>query len=561
MENLLAMQVVKELEFTPEPGFALLDRSVNQFGSRSAIDFMGRKWTYKQLGNLVGQAAAGLQKLGVSKGVNVGLCMPNCPYFVIMYHAILKTGGTVVNFNPLYTEREIEMHARDGDVSIMVTLDLAMIQKTIVGLVIAGKFRQVVVCSMAAALPWRKSVLFRLFKAKELASLPEDEAFIRFEDLIAGQHKLVQVAIDPLVDVAVLQFTGGTTGTPKAAILTHANITVIVRQARMVLSSLKQGEERFMAALPFFHVFGMTSVMNVGIDAAAELVMLPRPEIKTLMDTINRTKPTIFSGVPTLFTSICAAIEEADMKKEYGKSALDSVKYFISGGAPIAAEVLDRFERISHNEILEGYGLSETASIVSFNVTGAVKRGSVGKALPGTIIEIRDIDDPSKILSRGERGEICVRGPQVMRGYYRQPEETAEVFVDGALRTGDVGILDEDGYLTIVDRIKDLIICSGYNIYPRVIEEAAYQHQAVQDAIAIGVPDEYRGQAPKLYVSLRPGMMATEPELKEFLSVLLNKLEIPRAIEIRASLPKTMVGKLSKKDLIAEMAAQRESPL
>jgi long-chain acyl-CoA synthetase len=293
--------------------------------------------------------------------------------------------------------------------------------------------------------------------------------------------------------------------------------------------------------------------MNLGLSIGGELLLLPRLDLKLLMRTIYRCRPTVMPGVPTLFTAISNAAEAA------GKTDLRFIKFCISGGAPLAAEVLNRFERISHCPILEGYGLSETSPVICCNLLGATKRGSVGPALPGTTIEIRDPANPSTLLPQGERGEICVRGPQVMQGYYHQPAETALVFTDGALRTGDIGYLDEDGYLFIVDRIKDLIICSGYNVYPRTIEEAAYRHPAVQDAIAIGIPDKYRGQAPKLFVTLRAGEHATGPEILSFLAERLNKIELPNTVEIRDSLPKTLVGKLSKKELVAEETALYKS--
>ncbi len=543
---------MKDFDFSPAPVGDILDQAVRRFGPRPAMDFFGQRTSYAQLGRLVERAAAGLQELGAGPGVNVGLCLPNCPYFVVMYYAILKAGGTVVNFNPLYTAHEIQAQVRDAQVQIIVSLDLAMIHDKIAPLAEAGVLRHVVVCSMAAALPWRKGILFRLFKANDIVKVKTGGAYVRFEQLIARTRTLAPVAIDPGRDIAVLQFTGGTTGTPKAAMLTHANVGVNVAQVRAVIPPVSLGAERFLAVLPFFHVFAMTAIMNLGLDIGAELVLLPRAEIKPLMATIRRTRPTLLPGVPTLFTAISNAAEAA---KGFD---LSFIKFCISGGAPISAEVMDRFERISHSIIIEGYGLSETSPVVTFNVPGAVKRGSVGPAVPGTTIEIRDRTDPTVLLAQGERGEICVRGPQVMRGYYRKPDDTRATFVDGSLRTGDIGYLDEDGYLFIVDRIKDLILCGGYNVYPRVIEEAAYQHPAVQDAIAIGVPDKYRGQAPKLYVSLRPGQSATEAEILKFLATILNKIEIPKTLVIRASLPKTMVGKLSKKELVAEEAAHQQ---
>jgi long-chain acyl-CoA synthetase len=535
-----------------EPAFTLLDTAVRHFSANIALDFLGRRYSYAELGRLTNRAAAGLQKLGVAKGVKVGLCLPNCPYFVIMYYAILKTGGTVVNFNPLYTEDEIAAQASETETSLIVSLDVVAIQAKIARLAERGHFSRVIVCSLTAAMPLVKGQLFRLLKRQELASVPQNAPYMTFETLIAGADPLVAVRIDPAHDIAVLQNTGGTTGLPKAAMLTHTNILANVGQARATIDGLQEGQERILAVLPFFHVFAMTAVMNFGLAIGAELLLLPRMDLKLLMRTLRRRRPTLLPGVPTLFTALCNATETAR------QSDLGSIKFGISGGAPIAGETIDRFERLARRPILEGYGLSEASPVVSFNRAGASRRGSVGQAVAGTVIEIRNPDHPEEILPQGAHGEICVRGPQVMRGYYKRPTETAQVFVEGALRTGDIGYLDADGYLFIVDRIKDLIFCSGYNVYPRVIEEAAYQHTAVQDAVAIGVPDEYRGQSPKLFVTLRPGASATAPEILAFLQEHLNKIECPKSVEIRDSLPKTLVGKLSKKELVAEELKRAE---
>ncbi|HEY1856454.1 long-chain-fatty-acid--CoA ligase [Acidocella sp.] len=529
-----------------EPAFTLLDTAVRHYSANIALDFLGRRTTYAELGRLTERAAAGLQRLGVAKGVKVGLCLPNCPYFVIMYYAILKAGGTVVNFNPLYTDNEIAAQASETETSLIVSLDVVAIHAKIARLAAQGRFSRVIVCSMTAALPLVKGQLFRLLKRQELASVPQAAPYMTFETLIAGTDRLVPVHLDPAHDIAVLQSTGGTTGVPKAAMLTHTNVTANVRQVLASMAGLQQGQERFLAVLPFFHVFAMTAVMNFGLAIGAELVLLPRLDMKLMMQTLRRRRPTLLPGVPTLFTALCNAAETTP------KSDLSCIKFGISGGAPIASETIDRFERLAQRPILEGYGLSETSPVVSFNLAGAIRRGSVGQAVPGTVIEIRNPDRPEEILPQGTHGEICVRGPQVMRGYYKRPAETAQVFVEGALRTGDIGYLDADGYLFIVDRIKDLILCGGYNVYPRVIEEAAYQHPAVQDAVAIGVPDEYRGQSPKLFVTLRAGASATAAEILIFLNQHLNKIECPRTVEIRDSLPKTLVGKLSKKELVAE---------
>ena len=532
------------------PAYAMLDEAAAKFATRPCIDFLGKSYTYAQIGDLATRAAAGLQRLGVKKGDKIGLCLPNTPYFVVMYYAILKAGATVVNFNPLYTEKEIENQAADAGVDIIVSIDLALIHDKIGKLAAKNVFKTVIMCSMAAALPMVKATLFRVVKKKELAAVPNHAPFIRFETLTAGTEAPKPVQIDPDQDIATLQFTGGTTGIPKAAMLTHTNITANVQQILFAGPKLEEGRERIMGILPFFHVFAMTSVMNLGLTIGAELLLLPRLDLKLLMSTIAKRRPTIMPGVPTLYTAVSNAAEAAKI------TDMSYIKFCISGGAPIANEVAERFERISNCHILEGYGLSETSPVVTATPPGEVKRGAVGRALPATTIEIRDPESPETILPQGERGEICIRGPQVMRGYYNRPADTEAVFIDGALRTGDIGYLDPDGYLTIVDRIKDLILCGGYNVYPRIIEEAAYLHPAVQDAIAITIPDPYRGQAPKLFVTLRPATRATAADIKTFLTEHLNKIEIPKEVEIRATLPKTMVGKLSKKELVAEEAAK-----
>lgn len=552
MDGLAAGKVTKSLEFTPESAFAMLDAAVRRHGDRPAVDFLGRRWNWAEIGRLTDRAAAGLQKIGVTKGAKIGLCLPNTPYSIILYHAILKAGGTVVNFNPLYTGKEIEKLAIETGTAIMASLDIAMIHGKMAELVTRRVFKRVIVCSMTDVLPWPKRVLFRLFRGRQLARVPHRAPYISFAGLIAGAARPAPVTIDPERDIAVLQFTGGTTGIAKAAMLSHGNITINVQQILSAGPDFALGRERIIGVLPFFHVFAMTGVMNLGIAVGAELILFPRMDLQQLMRAIFRRRPTILPGVPTLFAAIASAAEAAGKK-------LDFIKFCVCGGAAIAAESAARFERVAHCEILEGYGLSETSPVVTLNPPGAAKSGSVGLALPGTTVEIRDLENPAIVVPPGCRGEVCIRGPQVMQGYYGNGQDNADAFVEGAFRTGDVGVLDEDGYLFIVDRIKDMIICGGYKVYPRSIEEAAYLNPGVQDAIAIAVPDDYRGQAAKLFLTLRPGSTATAETVKQFLAEHLSKIEMPREIEIRDSLPRTLVGKLSKKELVAEEAA-RQTP-
>ena len=528
----------------------LLAGSVARHGKRPAMDFLGRRWTYAELGALVARATRGLQDMGVGPGVKVGLCLPNTPYYVIFHYATLKAGGTVVNFNPLYVERELAHQVADSGASIMVTLDLEAVYRRVANVAEASGLRRIVVCPMAGILPPAKALLFRALKRRDVAAIPHDARHVRFAAVIASAVPPAPVAIDPARDVAVLQYTGGTTGVPKGAMLTHANLTANCCQVRRHWSAARPGEERMLAVLPFFHVFAMTSVLNYGISLGAEIVMLPRFELKQALATIAARRITILQAVPTIYTAIIAAAERR-------KLALGSIRFSVSGGAPLPPEVWARFTELTGCKLVEGYGLTEASPVVACNPPdGVAKRGSVGMALAGTTIEIRHPADPTRRLAEGERGEVCVRGPQVMAGYLNRPTDTQAVFVNGALRTGDIGYLDEDGYLFLVDRIKDVILCGGYNVYPRVLEDALYQHPAVLEATVIGVPDAYRGQAPKAFVVLRPGHSATGDELQAFLGGYVSKIELPRAVEIRDSLPKTMIGKLSKKELVAEEAAR-----
>ncbi|MES2497306.1 MAG: long-chain fatty acid--CoA ligase [Pseudomonadota bacterium] len=533
----------------------LIEAAVRDHGERTAIDFLGRHWTYAQIGALVDRAAAGLQAMGVGPGVRFGLCLPNTPYFVVLYFAALRCGATIVNFNPLYVEHELKHQIQDSGTTFMAVIDVASIHAKVAAVAQESGLQKIIVCPMAPILPPLLSIAYRLFKRGEIAKWPRDGRHVAFSAVTdsAAPASFRPVAVSP-DDVAVLQYTGGTTGVPKGAMLSHANLTA--NSSQMVLHVGQRPtdkQDRLMGVLPMFHVFALTTVLNYSIDTAAEMILLPRFELKQFLKTAKRTRPTKLLAVPTMLTAINKAAAERPIHFE-------DLDFCVSGGAPLPFDVRSEFERLTGARVVEGYGLSETSPILTCNpVFGEVKDNSAGPAFPGTILEIRDLEDPHKILSIGERGEVCARGPQVMKGYWNKPEETEKVFIDGAIRTGDVGYLDEDGYLFLVDRIKDVIIAGGYNVYPRVIEEALYEHPAILEAVVIGVPDEYRGQAPKAFVVLRPGQQASVDELFDFLKSRISKIEIPREVEIRASLPKTLIGKLSKKELVAEEAKKAAS--
>jgi len=538
--------------YEPTPVGELLDRAINDFPEAICTNFLGKKLTYQEIGALVDQAACGLQKQGVVKGSMVGLLLPNCPTFIVHYYAAMKLGAIVVNYNPLYTIDELRQQVIDSGTELIVTLDLKMLFTKVETLLSDGTLKQAIVGQFTNALPSVKALGFRLLKGRDLAKpgkSPERDKLILEADLLDNDGNFTPAEIHPLDDIAVLQYTGGTTGTPKGAMLTHANLTINVAQVSAWAPDLKRSEERVMAVLPFFHVFAMTVVMNYGIERAAELVIMPRFVLNDALKLIDKTKPTIMPGVPTLFNAIIN-------HQKLASYDLSSLKFCLSGGAALPLEVKMQFERLTSCKVVEGYGLSETSPVLTCNpLDGPIKDNSIGLPLQGTLLSLRDIADPSREVALGEEGEICAAGPQVMKGYWKQPEETENAFVGEYFRTGDVAVMDKEGFFYIVDRIKDLIICSGYNVYPRRIEEVFYEHPAVEEVTVIGIPDEYRGEAPKAFVKLVKGKSATADELMTFLAKKLSKIELPEEIEFRAELPKTMIGKLSKKELKQEQSS------
>ncbi len=530
----------------------LFEEAARRFANRPCLDFLGRRYSYAEVLGLVNRAAKGFAALGVKPGVRVGLCLPNTPTYVISYFAILKAGGTVVNYNPLYVERELEHQIGDSGTEIMVTLDLKQIYPRIEAMLHCTGLKKIVVCRMASILPPVKSVLFRVLKRSELASIPQDGRHVDFDALLANDGVFQPVRVDPRRDVAVLQYTGGTTGVPKGAMLTHANLMANAHQVQAWFTGVALGEERMLAVLPFFHVFAMTVVLNMGLAVGAELIMLPRFDTAQVLKTIARRKATLLPGVPTMYKALLSHPDVA-------RYPLRSIRFCISGGAPLPMELKRQFEEVTGCVLVEGYGLSEASPVCACNpLSGMNKEGSIGLPLPGIMMEIRALDDPDRVLPPGEKGQLVLAGPNVMAGYWNKDEESRHTIVGGWLFTGDVGIMDEDGYVFLLDRLKDLIICGGYNVYPRMIEEAIYQHPDVVAVCVIGIPDEYRGQSPKAFVQLKPGASLTAEQLKDFLRDKISRIEMPKLIEFRAELPKTAVGKLSKKELIAESLQNQE---
>lgn len=536
----------------------LMENAAKMYGNKPAIDFMGRVYLYSEVATLAQRVAKGLQKEGVAKGVNVGLMLPNCPAMVICYYGILMAGGTIVNFNPLYAPDEIQAQIIDSETDILITLDIPMIHDKAIAALAKTQLRKVVLCTMAEQLPSFKGLLYKLLRSKDISKLPTDEKSMSFKQLIDNKGDFTTPEINPNTDIAVLQYTGGTTGVPKGAMLTHANLTNNVQQAVYLFPKTEFGEEVLMGVLPLFHVFAMTVVMNFSVHTGAKMILLPRFELESLLKAIHKKRPTFFPAVPTIYIAIN---NHPDVAK--GKYNLNSMKYCLAGGDSLPREVQEKFESLSGCALLEGYGLSETSPIALCNPsTGESRVGSIGLPAPQTIVEITDIDNPSQVLEQGETGEICLTGPQVMLGYWKREEESNNALLDGRFHTGDVGYMDKDGYTYLIDRLKEVIISGGYNVYPRHVEEAIYKHSAVEEVTVVGIDDAYRKQIVKAFVKLKDGQSLGTDELKAFLKDKLSPIEMPKQVEFRNELPKTLIGKLSKKELIAEEASKQanESP-
>ncbi|GAB4572595.1 MAG: long-chain fatty acid--CoA ligase [Rhodothalassiaceae bacterium] len=540
--------------FDAKPLHCLIEEAAATWPDAVHMSFMGRSIRYRESADLVKRVAKGLQLMGVGKGVKVGLFLPNCPQFVIAYYAILKAGGTVVNFSPLYSVAELLHQVEDSETDFMVTLDLKALYPQMRAVFDKSRLKKLIVCTLPEVLPFPKNLLFRLFRSSSVVSVARDRDHVFFSDLVRADPDCAPVEIDPHEDVAVLQYTGGTTGTPKGAMLTHANLSVNAAQTLYWDPSVQPGKDVMLGALPLFHVFAMTLVMNASTLGGAHIVLMPKFELEEALRLITRYRVTLMPGVPTMFTAILNHPKLADHD-------LSSIRSCFSGGAPLPAEIKKRFEQALPGVVVnEGYGLTESSPTVSSNpIRGLQKSGSIGIPVPQTEIVIVDRDDPARRLGLKETGEIAVRGPQVMKGYWKKPEETAAVMHGDLLLTGDIGYMDGDGYSFIIDRKKDLILVGGFNVFPRNVEEAIHRHPAVREVTVIGVPDAYRGEAVKAFVALKEGHELDADKLLTFLKAHLGKHELPREIEFRDELPKTPVGKLSKKELVAEERAKYEA--
>ena len=540
----------------------MLEETTRRFPENTAIIFPGNfgdsyRISYRELNGQVNRLANALIDLGGKKGDRGALLMPNCPQFVISYYAVLKAGGIVVAFNPLYSPREIEHQLNDCGAKTMIVLSL--FYRTIAELRERTGLTNVVVTNIKEYLPPITRWLFTIFKERKeghRADITGAAGTHSFGALLAKSPPTApSVAVDQN-EVAMYQYTGGTTGISKGAMIGHRGILANTLQMRAWSTPLKKEEGEglvVMGVMPFFHVYGVIVVMHFTVLTGQTMVLLPRFIIKQVLKTINKYKPYFFPGVPTMYVAI-------NNFPQVGKYNLRSIEACVSGAAPLPVEVQQKFEEVTGGRLVEGYGLTEAAVVTHSNpVFGMRKTGSIGVPFPDVEARIMDVETGEKEMPVGEVGELVVRAPQVMRGYWNRPEETAMVLRNGWLYTGDLAKMDQDGYFFIVDRKKEMIIAGGYNIYPRDIEEVLYEHEKIKEAVCYGVPDTYRGETVKVCVVLKEGQTATSEEITEYCRAKLAKFKVPKIVEFRTDLPKSPIGKVLRRVLVEEEKAKANS--
>jgi long-chain acyl-CoA synthetase len=541
--------VPHSLEYPEVPLFHFLDDSAQKYPNQPCTIFKGAKISYREMSQLTDRLAAGLASLGIKKGDRVGLFIPNTPQFVMAYFAVLKVGGVVVATNPLYSAKELEHQANDSGMEVMVVM--SNFYNRVKEVQPNTKIRQIVVTNIKETLPPILRFLFSLTKEKKGGFRVElSEGDVWMQDLIAAHQpeERPDIEIEP-DDTAVFQYSGGTTGTPKAAVALHRNLVANTLQIKAWFHVAVEGKEVVLMAIPLYHVYGMVAGMNLALAIGASLVMVPDArDIKDNLDNLQKYKATLFPGVPTLYNAINNWPDVVA-----GKYDLSSIKACISGSAPLMRETKERFEALTGGLLFEGYGLSEAPTATHCNpLTGENRIGSIGLPLPDVEARIISLDDEETVLSSGEIGELVIKGPQVFKGYFEMPTETANTLRGEWLYTGDIARMDEQGYFYIVDRKKELIKPGGFQVWPREVEETISDHPKVLEVGVAGIPDPYRGETVKAWVVLKPGEELSAEDIRAWCKERLAKYKVPSEVEFRDELPKTTVGKILRRELVRE---------
>lgn len=549
-------EIPAHIDYGDQPLFEYLQQSAIKNPGKNAIDFLGKKMTFSELYESALKLAHHFRSIGLVKGERVSIMLPNCPQSVIAYYGSLLAGGIVVQTNPLYMERELKYQLNDSGAKFIVCLDL--VYPKVAKVKNGTDLKEVIVTGVQDYLPFPKNVLYPYVQKRKKKSLivnvnyDEPSVYSFMEIMEKGESIKPNVGVDPKEDLALIQYTGGTTGSPKGVMLTHHNLVANTMQSNSWMYKLKDREMKVLGILPFFHVYGMTTVMNLAVMYGAEMIILPNFDVKQALKTIQKEKPTLFPGAPTMYIGL---LNHPDIKKY----DLSSIEACISGSAPLPIEVQAQFEQKTNGFLVEGYGLSEASPVTHSNlIWGKRVRGSIGIPFPDT--EAVCLAENGEIAKPNEIGELMVRGPQVMKGYWRRPEETKAVFKDDWLLTGDVGYMDENGYFYIIDRKKDMIIAGGFNIYPREIEEVLYEHESVQEAAVIGVTDPYRGETVKAFIVKKSGAVCSDKDLDVHCRKNLAAYKVPHLYEFREELPKSTIGKVLRRVLVEEeLKKQKDS--
>ncbi|WP_337019839.1 long-chain-fatty-acid--CoA ligase [Oceanobacillus massiliensis] len=548
-------EIPPSLHYDKKPLYSYLLESAARYPKKKALHFMGKEISYGELYTLSKKMANYLQSIGVRKGDKVAIMLPNSPQAVISYYGILMAGGIVVQTNPLYTERELEYQLNDSESTVIICLDILLPRVSKVKL--NTSLQHLIVTGIKDHLPFPKNLIYPFIQKKEYNMVIKVEAsndtHVWQQLMEKSSEDYLEVVINPEEDLALLQYTGGTTGHPKGVMLTHFNLTANVQMCESWLYKTNERQGVVLGLLPFFHVYGMTTVMNFSIKQGSKMILMPKFNTLDVLKAIEKQKPTLFPGAPTIYVGL---LNHPDIKKY----DLSSIEACLSGSAPLPLEVQEQFEEITGGKLVEGYGLTESSPVTHANFVWENRvNGSIGVPWPDTDCKIFKMDSDGTEAEVGEVGEIAVKGPQIMQGYWNNKEETENVLKDGWLFTGDLGYMDEEGYFFVVDRKKDMIIAGGYNIYPREVEEVLYEHEAVQEAVVAGIPDPYRGETVKAYIVLKEGFTISEEVLNDYCRQALAAYKVPRIYEFRNELPKTAVGKILRRKLVDKETKKLEA--